>query len=150
MICAYFEETKNDWDLHLGLLKFAYNSTKNATMEVVPFEQLYGFIPKRPLALQVGKKTTSLLADDFASRQLAIAKKATEAVHKAQKSQKEQFDKHRCDKEFEEGDKVMLSTKAFKAYSKQDPTFIGPYSIRKKFNPLVYKLDLPKDTCFHQ
>ena len=34
--------------------------------------------------------------------------------------------------------------------NKQDPTFIGPYNIRKKFSPLVYKLDLPKDTCFHQ
>ena len=89
------------------------------------------------------------MADDFALRQLAITKKATEAVHKAQESQKEQFDKHRRDKEFEEGDKVMLSTKAFKAYSKQDPTFIGPYSIRKKFSPLVYELDLPKGTCFH-
>ena len=68
MICAYFEETKKDWDLHLGLLEFAYNSTKNATTGVVPFEQLYGFIPKGPLALQVGKKTASLLADDFALR----------------------------------------------------------------------------------
>ena len=71
MICAYFEETKNDWDLHLGLLKFAYNLTKNATMGVVPFEQLYGFIPKGPLALQVGKKTASLLAFNKCTRPTA-------------------------------------------------------------------------------
>ena len=90
------------------------------------------------------------MTDDFASRQLAITKKATETVHKAQESQKEQFNKHRCDKEFKEGDKVILSTKAFKAYGKQNPTFIGPYSIKKKFSPLVYELDLPKDTHFHQ
>ena len=50
MICTYFEETKNDWNLYLGLLKFAYNLTKNTIMGVVPFEQLYSFIPREPLA----------------------------------------------------------------------------------------------------
>ena len=43
----------------------------------------------------------------------------------------------------------MISTKAFPAYGKQDPTFIGSYIIKKKLSPLVYELDLPKGTQFH-
>ena len=80
---------------------------------------------------------------------MAIAKKATEAVKKAQESQKVQFDKHQRDKEFEVGDQVMISTKGFPAYGKEDANYIGPYPVTKKFSPLVYELDLLAGTKFH-
>lgn len=148
MIRSYIEETGQDWKEHLGLFEFSYNSTKNATTGVAPFELLYGTLPRGPLSLLSGA-SESKTADEFASKRLAIAKKATEAVKKAQEAQKKEFDKHRRDEEFEVGDQVMISTKGFPAYRKEDANFIGPYPIKKKFSALVYELELPTGTKFH-
>ena len=93
MIRSFTEETGKDWKEHLSLFEFAYNITKNAATGVAPFEMLYGTLPYGPLSLLSGV-SESKSADEFAKRRLAIAKKATEAVEKAQESQKVQFDKH--------------------------------------------------------
>ena len=93
MIRSFTEETGKDWKEHLGLFEFSYNVTKNATTGVAPFKMLYGTLPCRPLSLLSGV-SESKSADEFATKQLATAKKAIEAVKKAQESQKIQFNKH--------------------------------------------------------
>ena len=117
------QDQGGDWDLHLSSLEFTYNSSKNGTTGVSPFELLYGFVPMGPLAIQAGHKSGSKAADDFAHQHLISAWKAKKAIEKSQEQQKTQFDKKQRDLEF-----------------------IGPYFIKKKINSLVYELDLPKGT----
>ena len=67
MIRSFIEDTGKDWKEHLGLFEYSYNSTKNATTGVAPFELLYGTLPCRPLSLLSGV-LESKLADEFADR----------------------------------------------------------------------------------
>ena len=39
------------WDLKLSIAKFAYNSSVNSTTGKIPYEIVYGFMPRQPIDL---------------------------------------------------------------------------------------------------
>lgn len=61
---------------------------------------------------------------------------------------KKAYDKHKRHETFEEGEKVMLSTKNLRSRGlskKLAPRFIGPFIIEKKISDVSYRLLLPKE-----
>ena len=44
------------WDLHLPLIEFAYNNSYHASIEMAPYEALYGKKCRSPLYWEVGKR----------------------------------------------------------------------------------------------
>ena len=42
MLRAYVMEFKGSWDTHLALMEFAYNNNYQDSIEMAPFEALYG------------------------------------------------------------------------------------------------------------
>ena len=44
------------WDLHLPLIEFAYNNNYHASIEMTPYEALYGRKCISPLCWEVGER----------------------------------------------------------------------------------------------
>ena len=44
------------WDSHLPLIEFAYNNSYHASIEMVPYEALYGRKCRSPLCWKVSKR----------------------------------------------------------------------------------------------
>ena len=59
-------EFKGSWDTHLALMEFAYNNSYQASIEMAPFEALYG---KKCRTLvcwdEVGERRLAIRADHF-------------------------------------------------------------------------------------
>jgi len=76
-------------------------------------------------------------------------RKIQEHIRVAQSRQKSYANKRRKSLEFQVGDKVFLKVsltkgvKRFGVWGKLSPTYIGPYEIIEKLNPIAYHLDLP-------
>ena len=50
-------EFKRSWDTHLALMEFAYNNSNQASIEMAPFEAIYGRKRRTPLCWdEVGKR----------------------------------------------------------------------------------------------
>ena len=44
------------WDLHLPLIEFTYDNSYHASIEMAPYEALYGQKCRSPLCWEVGKR----------------------------------------------------------------------------------------------
>ncbi|KAH9751668.1 Endonuclease [Citrus sinensis] len=109
-----------NWDNHLPLMEFAYNNNYQASIEMAPYEALYGRKCRTPDRLKV-----------------------------AQDRQKSYADKRRRELEFEVGDRVFIRISPwkgvlrFRKHGKLSPRYIGPYEIIERIGPLAYRLALP-------
>jgi len=172
-----------DWDLWLPLAEFAYNSAIHSATGMSPFQVVLGRQPLTPLAFmkakidsgdervdqllekhqQVRKVCKRILESvglgPFATREDVVTQeevKAAENLQENQEKMKEREDQNRRDVSFEEGERVLLSTKDFdrNQYSsrkcrKLGPKFIGPYKVRRNLGNDAYELDLPGALDLH-
>ena len=44
------------WDIHLSLIEFAYNNNYHASIEMAPYEALYGRKCRSPLCWKIGER----------------------------------------------------------------------------------------------
>ena len=49
MLRSCVMEFKGSWDTHLALIEFAYNNSYQASIEMAPFEALYGWKCRAPV-----------------------------------------------------------------------------------------------------
>ena len=141
-------EFKGNWDSHLALMEFAYNNNYQASIEMAPFEALYG-----------RKCRTPMCWDEVCERRLVgaelvqITSKKVKVVRDNLKiervKQKSYTDNHRKDLQFKIGDRVFLKISFWKGVlrfgkrGKLSLRYIGPYEIVSKVGPVSYKLKLP-------
>ena len=141
-------ELKGSWDSQLALMEFAYNNNYQASIEMAPFEALYG-----------RKCRTPMCWDEVGERRLGgpelvqITSKKVKVVRDNLKierdKQKSYADYHRKDLQFEIGDRIFLKISPWKGVfrfgkrGKLSPRYIGPYEIVSKVGPVAYKLKLP-------
>jgi hypothetical protein len=131
------------WYEFLPLAEFSYNNSRHTSTTFSPFQALYGFNPITPPNLISHIAPTTNWIDNIndihalVNEQLKIAK--TLQSHYANRK--------RIDRQFQVGDKVMLSTSHLKLRnqpsSKFRQRFIGPYAITKVISPVSYELQLP-------
>src|SRR5436189_4667490 len=148
-----------DWEKSLSSTEFSYNNSYQASLQMAPFEALYG-----------RKCPTPLMWSEVGERSLfgpAIIKEAEEQVAQvrenlkvAQSRQKSYSDNHQRNLEFQEGDYVYLKvspirgTRRFQIKGKLAPRYIGPFLINRKVGAVAYRLELPpemsdRDNVFH-
>ncbi|GKF57870.1 hypothetical protein Tco_0171407 [Tanacetum coccineum] len=83
---------------------------------------------------------------EITNEKVAVAKKK---LKEARSRQKSYADKHRCDLEFQVGDRVFLKVlpfrgvKRFGIKGKLSPRFIGPFEILERIGEVSYRLALP-------
>ncbi|KAH7427867.1 hypothetical protein KP509_10G064400 [Ceratopteris richardii] len=139
MLRAYVSEKQTDWDSFLPLVEFAYNSWKQKTTRLAPFEVIYGCIPHSPAT--IGLPRRSLSASQFLIDMQANLKIAQFNLQQATERMKAFVDRHRTPRTFQEGD---LGQKP-----KLSPRFCGPWTVIKKISDVAYKLQLPENCKVH-
>ena len=150
MLRACVMEFKESWDTHLALMEFAYNNSYQASIEMAPFEALYGRKCRTPVCWdEVGERR--LVGPELVQITSEEVKVVRDNLKIARDRQKSYADNRRRDLQFEIGDRVFLKISPWKGVlrfgkrGKLSPRYIGPYEIVGKVGPVAYKLKLPPE-----
>ena len=143
-------EFKGSWDTHLALMEFAYNNSYQASIEMAPFEALYGRKCRTLVCWdEVGER--KLVGPKLVHITLEKVKVFSDNLKIARDRQKSYADKRRRDLQFEIGDRVFLKISPWKGLlrfrkrAKLSPRYIGPYELVSKVGPVAYRLKLPPE-----
>ncbi|WMV25481.1 hypothetical protein MTR67_018866 [Solanum verrucosum] len=123
MLRACVIDFKGNWGDHLPLIEFAYNNSYHSSIQMAPYEALYGRRCRSPIGW----------------------------FEVAQSHQKSYTDGMRRELEFEIDDWVYLKVSPmngimrFGKKGKLSPRYIGPYKISKRIGKVAYELELPQD-----
>ena len=148
MLRACVMEFKGSWDTHLALMEFAYNNSYQASIEMAPFEALYGRKCRSPSCWM-----------EVCDRELEdpeLIKETSEKVPNIQERMRTAFSRQksyanprRRDVQFGVGDHVFLKISPMKGVmrfgkkGKLTPRYIGPFEILDRVGNVSYRLSLP-------
>ncbi|WVZ50951.1 hypothetical protein U9M48_002152 [Paspalum notatum var. saurae] len=121
----------SNWEDSLPFSEFSCNNSYQASIEVSPFQALYG------------RQCRTLLMWEEAEN----VAKDRENLQIAQSQQKSYADKRRRELTFEVGEFVHVKVSPlFHRRDKLAPRYIGPYKIKRKIGDIAYELEL-RSTC---
>ncbi|XP_057790989.1 uncharacterized protein LOC131008107 [Salvia miltiorrhiza] len=136
------------WEQILPLVEFAYNNSYQATINMAPYEALYGKKCRSPLYWdEVGER--KVLGPEAVDEMITIIRQIRQRIKEAQDRQKTYADTRRTEIQFAVGDKVFLKVSPsrgihrFGVKGKLKPRFIGPYDVLERIGPVAYRLALP-------
>ena len=148
MLRAVILDRGGSWETILPLIEFAYNNSYQATINMAPYEALYGRKCRSPLYWdEVGER--KMLGPEVVNEMVEIVRQIKGRIKEAQDRQKSYADARRTDLQFKVGDKVFLKVSPSKGIirfgvkGKLRPRFIGPYEILEEIGPVAYRLALP-------
>ncbi|WVZ80417.1 LOW QUALITY PROTEIN: hypothetical protein U9M48_027890 [Paspalum notatum var. saurae] len=143
--CALTYSTK--WDECLPLAECAYNNSYQKSLEMAPFEALYGRRCSTPLNWsEPGERVT--FGPDLVTQAEEQVKLIHSNLKRAQSRQKSYFDKRRRPLVFEVDDHVYLQVSPMKGVhrfgvkGKLAPRYVG-IKITEQCGPVAYRLELP-------
>ncbi|KAK1618809.1 hypothetical protein QYE76_024326, partial [Lolium multiflorum] len=150
MLRACVLEYGSKWEDCLPYAEFSYNNSYQASLQMAPFEALYGRKCRTPLNWsEVGE--SQVFGPD-------VLREAEEKVHKireylktAQSRQKSYADKRRREMTFEIGDFVYLKVsplkgmQRFQLKGKLAPRYVGPFKVLSRRGEVSYQLELPEE-----
>ncbi|PHU23424.1 hypothetical protein BC332_08531 [Capsicum chinense] len=141
---------KGSWDEHLPLIEFAYNNSYHSSIQIAPFEAIYGRRCGSTIGwFEVGEAI--LLGPNRVFEAMEKAKLIRERLRTTQSHQKSYADVRRRDLEFEVGDLVYLKIspmKRVKRFGKMgtlSPRYVGSYQILSRVGKVAYEIKLPAD-----
>ena len=148
MLRACILDLKGSWEEHLPLVEFAYNNSYQASIQMAPYEALYGRPCLSPICwTKVGGRSITgpdLIRDTFTKVDLKWKRLLT-----AQSRQKSYANRRRQPLEFEFGDHVFLKVMPkrevvrFSKRVKLAPRYIEPFEILERVGTVAYRLVLP-------
>ena len=148
MLRACVLNHKGSWEEHLPLVEFAYNNNYQASIQMVPYEALYGRPCRSPLCwTEVGE--SSITGPDLIRDTSEKVSLIRQCLPMAQSWQKSYADVRRRPLEFEVRDHVFLKVMPkrgvgrFGKRGKLSPRFIGPFVILERIGTVAYRLALP-------
>jgi len=134
------------WDECLPLAEFSYNNSYQESIQMAPFEALYGRSCRTHWS-EAGER--NFFGPDIvneAEDQVQLIQKNLKA---AQSRQKSYADKKRQAISFQVGDHVYLrvspmrGVQRFGVKGKLAPRYVGPFPIVEQCGPVAYRLELP-------
>ena len=150
MLWSCVLQFKGHWNEYLPLAEFTYNNSYHSSIEMSPYEALYGKKCRTPLCWnETGER--KLLGPEIVQTivdKVNVIRAKLKAAHDRQKSY---ADKRRKDLEFEVEDRVFLKLSPWKGVvrfgkrGKLSPSYIGPFDIVERIGLVAYRLDLPEE-----
>ena len=156
MLRACVLDHKGSWEEHLPLVEFAYNNSYQASVQMAPYEALYGRPCRSPLCLTEVEESSitgpDLIRDTFEKVSLI-----RQCLLMAQSRQKSYADVRRRPLEFEVGDHIFLKVMPrrgvvrFGKRGKLSPRFFRPFEILERVSIFAYRLALlPSMSSVHE
>ena len=143
-------DLEGSWDRHIALVEFVYNNSFQSSIEMVPYEALYGRKCRTSLYwTELSEK--KVIAPDLIQETGEKVKMIRERLKVATDRQKSYADMKRKYIRYEIGEKVFLKVSPWKKVvrfgkkGKLSPRFIGPYKVIEKVGPVAYRLALPPE-----
>ncbi|KAH0644818.1 hypothetical protein KY284_032702 [Solanum tuberosum] len=128
---------KDSWNDQLSLIEFAYNNNYYSSIQMAPYEALYGHRCRSLLSwFEVGKAT--LIGPDSVHEAMEKVELIRDRLKTAQSRQKSYADVRRRELEFQTDDWVFLKVSPMKGLMrfgkkrKLSPRYVGPYKILKR------------------
>ena len=150
MLRACVMELRGNWDTYLALMEFAYNNSYNASIDMAPFEALYGRKCRTPVCWdEVGKRR--LVGPELVQITSEKVKVVRDNLKIAKDRQRSYADNRHRDLQFEISNRVFLKISPWKGVlrfgrrGKLSLRYIGPYEIVSKMGPVAYGLKLPPE-----
>ncbi|GMI96746.1 hypothetical protein HRI_003343900 [Hibiscus trionum] len=144
-----------EWAEWLHLAEWWYNTTFHTSIQVTPYQDVYGQVPPVHLPYIAGESLVYEVDRSLQKRDAAI-KMLQFHMKRAQDRMKSQADKNRVDCEFQVGEWVFLKLQPYRQQSvvskncqKLSPNWLGPFLIVEKVCKVAYKLQLPVNFKVH-
>ena len=147
MLRACVLDHKGSWEEHLPLVELTYNNSYQASIQMAPYEALYGKPCRSPLCwTEVGESSINapdLIRDTFEKVSLIRQRLLT-----AQRWQESYADVRRRPLELKVGDHFFLKVMPkrgvvrFGKRGKLSPRFIGPFKILERVGTVACRLAL--------
>ena len=148
MLGACVLNHKGSWEEQLPLVEFAHNNSYQASIQMAPYEALYGRPCRSPIrCTEVGE--SSIIGPDLIRDTSEKVSLIRQCLLMAQSLQKSYADGRRRPLESEVCDHVFLKVMPkrgvvrFGKRGKLLPRFIGPFKILEMVDTVAYRLDLP-------
>ena len=128
---------KGSWDDHLPLIKFAYNNSYHSSIQITPYEALYGCRCRSPCCwFEIGE--AALIGLDSVLYAMEKVQLIRDILKTTQSRQKSYADVRRKELEFQVNDWVFMKVSPMKGVmrfgmkGKISPRYVGPYKILKR------------------
>ncbi|XP_073030696.1 uncharacterized protein [Primulina eburnea] len=148
MLRAYVIDFKSAWQSSIPLVEFAYNNSYLSSIQMAPFEALYGRRCRSPLYWDDVDRA-AVTGPDMIHEMEQKVKLIQQRLKVAQDRQAAYANKRRRPLEFYQGDRVFLKVSPFRGTArfgmkgKLAPIYVGPYEILQRIGTLAYRLALP-------
>jgi hypothetical protein len=138
------------WEDCLPFAEFSYNNSYQASLQMAPFEALYGRKCRTPLNWsETGD--SQIFGPDILQEAEEKVRRIRDYLKAAQSRQKSYADKRRRELTFKSGDFVYLRVsplkgmKRFQVKGKLAPRYIGPFKILDRRGEVSYQLEMPSE-----
>lgn len=152
--CKTFHEPKK-WTSWLSLAEFWYNTAFHTSLQISPFQDLYGFPPPQISELAI-PGLADLDAQQFLEAKQAMLRQLKMNLSQAQARMKKYADMNRTERTFQTGDMVYLKMEPYRlaAFGFRGPLklhskYYGPFRILNTVGNMSYKLLLPDGFKIH-
>src|ERR1041385_1476895 len=136
------------WEESLPFAEFSYNNSYQASLNMAPFEVLYGRKCRTPLNWsETGERT--LIGPDNLQHAEDQVRVIREHLKAAQSRQQSNYDHKHKEMVYQPGKYAYLrvtpmrGTHRFGIKGKLAPRYIGPFRILSRRGPVAYRLELP-------
>lgn len=137
------------WEVHLPLIKFAYNNSYHANIHMAPSEALYRSKCRSPV--DWFEIETRVIGPDLVQDAFEKVKAIQDRLVAAKSKQRANADNRSWDLEFSIRDIVFLKVSTMKGHmwfevrGKLSPRYVGPYEIVERVGNVAYHLTLSSD-----